>query len=151
MEIDWHYIEFLTRVVLAFLLGALIGWERERHGKHAGIRTYGAICLGACVFGLISAWVPGADPARIAAQVVTGIGFLGAGVIFQSGSSVEGLTTAASLWSVGAIGLAIAFGFYGIGILGTIVLFTTLYMPEMKWWDRVSAKGKRRRQAEKNN
>lgn len=143
---DWQYWEILGRVLLAFSLGALIGWERERHGKHAGIRTYGAIGLGSCVFGLISHSIDHADPTRIAAQVVTGIGFLGAGVIFNSGKLVVGLTTAAGLWSMAAIGLAVAFGQYAVAILSTIVLFCILYMPEISWWEKVSAKRKRRGQ-----
>ncbi len=71
------------RIIIAFLLGGLIGWERERHGGiSAGIRTYGAIALGACVFGILSISINNADPSRIAAQIVTGIGFLGGGLIF---------------------------------------------------------------------
>src|SRR5579862_7302028 len=89
----------ILRVVIAFMLGALIGWERERHGISAGIRTYGSIALGACVFGVVSSSVGGADPSRIAAQVAAGIGFLGGGVIFRQGDYVSGLTTAASLWA----------------------------------------------------
>src|SRR5690348_513081 len=73
----------IGRIILAVFLGALIGWERERHGISAGIRTYGAIAMGACVFGVISLTMTGADPFRIAAQIVTGIGFLGGGVIFR--------------------------------------------------------------------
>jgi putative Mg2+ transporter-C (MgtC) family protein len=97
-------LEIIMRVFIAFLLGGLIGWERERHGISAGIRTYGAICLGACVFGVVSSSIPGADPSRIAAQVVTGIGFLGGGLIFRQGDYVSGLTTAATLWATAAIG-----------------------------------------------
>ena len=98
-------LEIFARVVIAFLLGALIGWERERHGISAGIRTYGAISLGACVFGVLSLSVTNADQSRIAAQIVTGIGFLGAGTIIREREGVKGLTTAASLWVVAAIGL----------------------------------------------
>lgn len=73
-------LEIILRVFIAFLLGALIGWERERHGVSAGIRTYGAICLGACAFCVVSLSIVGADPSRVAAQVATGVGFLGGGV-----------------------------------------------------------------------
>src|SRR3990167_5559069 len=88
--------EMFFRVIVACCLGGLIGWERERHRNivSAGIRTYGAISLGACAFGLLSYYVAGADPSRIAAQVVTGIGFLGGGIIFRQGDFVTGLTTA---------------------------------------------------------
>jgi putative Mg2+ transporter-C (MgtC) family protein len=115
-------LEIFARVVIAFLLGALIGWERERHGISAGVRTYGAISLGACVFGVLSISMEGADPSRIAAQVVTGVGFLGGGVIFRQGDYVSGLTTAATLWATSAIGLAVSFGLYLTSILNCICL-----------------------------
>ena len=96
---DWNLeLLFAVRAIIAALLGALVGWERERHGSHAGIRTYAAISLGACVFGLISSHVSAsADPSRIAAQVVTGVGFLGARVILREQGRITGLTTAATL------------------------------------------------------
>src|SRR5579872_2860146 len=103
-------LEIFARIAIAFALGAFIGWERERHGISAGIRTYGAIALGACVFGIVSLSVAGADPSRIAAQVATGIGFLGGGVIFRQDKYVSGLTTAATLWATAALGLTVAFG-----------------------------------------
>jgi putative Mg2+ transporter-C (MgtC) family protein len=130
----------LFRVFMAFLLGAFIGWERERHGISAGIRTYGAIALGACVFGVISMSIPGADPTRIAAQVATGIGFLGAGVIFRQDKYVSGLTTAATLWSTAALGLAVAFGMYLISILTSILIYLLLYLPRLSWWKKLSGK-----------
>ncbi len=130
----------LFRVCIAFLLGAFIGWERERHGISAGIRTYGAISLGACVFGIVSMSIPGADPTRIAAQVATGIGFLGAGVIFRQDKYVSGLTTAATLWSTAALGLAVAFGMYLISILTSILIYLLLYLPRLSWWKKLSGK-----------
>ncbi len=89
----------------------LIGWERERHRNivSAGIRTYGAIALGSCAFGILSFFVADGDPSRIASQVVTGIGFLGGGIIFRQGDYVTGLTTAATLWATAAVGLAVSF------------------------------------------
>jgi len=149
MDAVLDQIIFLGRITLAFFLGGLVGWEREIHGKPAGIRTYGAICLGACIFGVVSQSIPGADSARVAAQVVSGIGFLGAGLIFHAGDSVEGLTTAAGLWCVAAVGLAISFGFYWIGGMSTAILVGTLYVTRMSWWSKVSAKGKRRKQKTK--
>ena len=130
----------IFRVVLAFLLGGLIGWERERHGISAGIRTYGAICLGSCVFGVLSLSITTADPSRIAAQIVTGIGFLGGGVIFRQGDYVSGLTTAATLWATSAVGLAVAFGFYFVSILTSVLIFLLLYLPRLSWWKKVSGK-----------
>jgi len=134
-------IEVITRICLAFLLGGLIGLERERHGISAGIRTYGAICLGACVFGIVSLSVAGADPSRIAAQVVTGIGFLGGGLIFrQEGNYVSGLTTAATLWATAAVGLAVALGMYMISLLTAVLIYVLLFLPRLKWWKKISKK-----------
>jgi putative Mg2+ transporter-C (MgtC) family protein len=140
--IDWQAdFEVISRIFIAFLLGALIGWERERHGISAGIRTYGAICLGACVFGIVSVTVAGADPSRIAAQVVTGIGFLGGGLIFRQGDNyVSGLTTAATLWATAAVGLAVALGMYLISLTTAILIFALLFLPRLKWWKKISKK-----------
>ncbi len=132
--------EVFTRIVIAFLLGALIGWERERHGISAGIRTYGAISLGACVFGVLSISIVGADPSRVAAQIVTGIGFLGGGVIFRQGDYVSGLTTAATLWATAAVGLAVAFGLYLVSFLTSILIYLLLYLPRLPWWKKVTGK-----------
>jgi putative Mg2+ transporter-C (MgtC) family protein len=139
--LSWQMdLEFLMRVLIALLLGGLIGWERERHGISAGIRTYGAIALGACVFGIVSINILGADPSRIASQVATGVGFLGGGVIFRQGDYVSGLTTAATLWATAAIGLAVAFGMYAISILTSILIFLLLYLPRLPWWKKISSK-----------
>lgn len=132
--------EVFTRIVIAFLLGALIGWERERHGISAGIRTYGAISLGACVFGVLSISIVGADPSRVAAQIVTGIGFLGGGVIFRQGDYVSGLTTAATLWATAAVGLAVSFGLYLVSFLTSILIYLLLYLPRLPWWKKVTGK-----------
>lgn len=131
----------LVQVILAFLAGAVIGWEREQRGGQAGIRTFGYIAMGACVYGLISRHVPWpADVSRIASQVAIGVGFIGAGVIFRVGDHVGGLTTAATLWCVAAIGLAIAFEMYSVSIVSTIVIFIFLRMPRTKVWRKISAK-----------
>jgi len=140
MDIHTH-LTMIFRVLLASSLGALIGWEREYHAHHAGIRTYSAIALGACVFALISLSVGGfADPTRISAQVVTGIGFLGAGVIFRQGSNVGGLTSAATIWATAAVGLAVAYGMYIIGLLTAIIIFLLLFLSRVSWWQRISKK-----------
>jgi putative Mg2+ transporter-C (MgtC) family protein len=138
-------LEIVSRVVIAFLLGALIGWERERHGGiSAGIRTYGAISLGACVFGVVSFSIAGADPSRVAAQVVSGIGFLGGGLIFrqqkEEGHYVSGLTTAATLWATAAVGLAVALGMYTISFLTALLIYALLFLPRLKWWKKISRK-----------
>jgi putative Mg2+ transporter-C (MgtC) family protein len=137
-------LEMFLRVIVACLLGGLIGWERERHGSNkansAGIRTYGAIALGSCAFGVVSLYANSEDPTRIAAQIVTGIGFLGGGVIFRQGDYVTGLTTAATLWATAAVGLAVAFGLYFISFLIAILLYLLLYLPRLSWWKKLSAK-----------
>ncbi|OGT41667.1 MAG: hypothetical protein A3F42_08535 [Gammaproteobacteria bacterium RIFCSPHIGHO2_12_FULL_37_34] len=135
-------LQIVIRVILACLLGCLIGWERERH-RHivsAGIRTYGAIALGSCAFGILSYYITDSDPSRIAAQVVTGIGFLGGGIIFRQGDYVTGLTTAATLWATAAVGLAVAFGLYFVSFLITLLIYLLLYLPRLTWWKKISAK-----------
>jgi putative Mg2+ transporter-C (MgtC) family protein len=114
-DIPMDLTEILRQVgtlVLAVLLGALIGIERERNDRPAGLRTHILVCMGAALFTLVSRDMAGTrfDPGRIAAQIVSGIGFLGAGTIFRQGSLVRGLTTAASLWVIAGIGMATAGG-----------------------------------------
>lgn len=117
-------------LVLAVLLGALIGIERERHDRPAGLRTHILVCLGAALITLVSRDLAGTrfDPGRIAAQIVSGIGFLGAGTIFRQGSFVRGLTTAASLWVVAGIGMATAAGVESmiLGSVAALLVFFTL-------------------------
>lgn len=140
--IDWlAQLNMVVQVILAFLAGSIIGWEREQRGGQAGIRTFGYIAMGACVYGLISKHVPWpGDVSRIASQVAIGVGFIGAGVIFRVGDHVGGLTTAATLWCVAAIGLAVAFQMYTISIASTVIIFIFLRMPRTKMWRRISTK-----------
>jgi putative Mg2+ transporter-C (MgtC) family protein len=139
---DWSTEALMAwRAVIAAVLGAVIGWEREQHGREAGIRTYAAVSLGACVFGLVSAHVTGAtDPTRIAAGVVTGVGFLGAGVILREQGRVAGLTTAATIWATAAVGLAIAYGMYLLGALTALIIFGLLSLHHLPIWRRVKGK-----------
>lgn len=133
-------LDMFFRVIFATLLGAFIGWERERH-RHiisAGIRTYGAIALGACAFGIVSLYIGNADSSRVAAQVVSGIGFLGGGIIFRQGDYVTGLTTAATLWATAAVGLAVAVGLYLVSLLIALLIFLLLYLPRLRWWKKIS-------------
>lgn len=117
----------------ATLLGGVIGWQREHVGREAGVRTFGAVAMGACLFGLVSA---GADDSfRIAAQVVTGIGFLGAGIILKDAGHVIGLTTAASLWATAAIGLLVWRDLHVLAVASTILLLLLLSAP-VKDWER---------------
>ena len=120
-------LEFCLRILLAAACGAAIGFERTRRFKEAGIRTHVIVCAAAALMMIISKYSFGdtgtdTDPARIAAQVVTGIGFLGAGVIFKNGSTVKGLTTAAGIWATAGIGMAVGAGFYWIGLFATVLL-----------------------------
>jgi putative Mg2+ transporter-C (MgtC) family protein len=126
---NWQAEALLAlQVVLACALGGLVGWQREHLGIEAGVRTFAAVSLGACVFGLIYP-----SDTRIAAQIVTGIGFLGAGVIMRGRGHVHGLTTAASLWAVASVGLAVAYGRIVLGVVVTVVLFVLLAIPLKKW------------------
>jgi len=103
----------VAQLAVAGLLGAGIGLEREYRGYPAGIRTIAIVCLGACLFTAMSpTFAPGGDTARVSAQIVTGIGFLGAGVIIREGFNVRGITTAATIWTAASIGIAVAQGFY---------------------------------------
>ena len=128
-------IEILSRLLMAALLGSVIGFERERLNWAAGLRTHMLVCVGACLMMLVSAYgfsdVLGQnnvvlDPSRIAAQVVSGIGFLGAGSILLRGEVVRGLTTAASLWSVAGVGLAVGGGMYTAAIGATVIILIIL-------------------------
>ncbi len=122
-------LELLTKLVLAVLLGGLIGYEREMHGKPAGLRTHILICLGSALFTALSMSFPGnVDPSRIAAGIVTGVGFLGAGAIFRAKDHVEGLTTAADLWVISGIGLAIGMGLYEESVIAAVFVFIVLFL-----------------------
>jgi putative Mg2+ transporter-C (MgtC) family protein len=134
--LDWP--EVLLRLALAAALGAAIGLERELREREAGLRTHLLVSLGSALFTIVSAYgfhaflasgqsVVRADPSRIAAQIVTGIGFLGAGAIIRQGLSVRGLTTAATLWVVAAIGLATGAGYYSAAIVTTVLVLVSLW------------------------
>jgi putative Mg2+ transporter-C (MgtC) family protein len=114
--------EDLLSIIFAVIFGAVIGIERELHGKAAGLRTNILICLGAAVFTIISEQMAidsGASVTRIAAQIVTGVGFLGAGAIIQDRGGIHGLTTAATIWLVASIGMACGARFYQLGFIKT--------------------------------
>ncbi|TVY01056.1 MgtC/SapB family protein [Paenibacillus cremeus] len=128
-------IHITIRLVLAFLLGGFIGFEREQSSHAAGMRTHILVCVGSTLIMLLSIYgfseftsVTMRDPARLAAQVISGIGFLGAGTIMFTGKSITGLTTAASLWVVAAIGLAIGAGFYYAAALTVILVLISLFV-----------------------
>jgi len=122
--------ERLLQLVLACILCGLIGWERERHDRPAGLRTHILVGVGAALISMVSQayFGPGIDASRIAAQIVSGIGFLGAGTIIRQGSAIRGLTTAASLWTVAGIGMAVARGgmLYSVAVAATALVFVVL-------------------------
>jgi putative Mg2+ transporter-C (MgtC) family protein len=118
----------LAKLGIGAVLAGLIGWERERGGRAAGIRTHMLMILGVILFSEVSKAFVGADPSRIAAQILTGIGFLGAGTILRVGPEIKGLTTAASIWAVSAIGMAISVGgaFMIVALVATVFTLLTL-------------------------
>jgi putative Mg2+ transporter-C (MgtC) family protein len=130
------------RLAIGLLLGAAVGFERELHSQPAGFRTHSVVALGSAIFTVVSGYAftgPGADPTRIAAQIVSGIGFIGAGTILQSRGQIRGLTTAASLWAVAGIGMAAGAGLFGVAAIGTVLMLVTLSL-----LDRVEAYARRR-------
>ncbi|HBG27022.1 MAG: hypothetical protein A2Y10_04380 [Planctomycetes bacterium GWF2_41_51] len=127
MQFDW--LDFIS-LTIALVLGSAIGIERELRGKAAGVRTNILICLGSCIFTIISTTLANAEPGRIAAQVVSGIGFLGAGAIIHSGIGVHGLTTAAGIWIVASIGMACGARMYLLAGFSTILsLIVLVFLP----------------------
>ena len=146
MEHLWEYLaEFsfgtvIIRLVLAAVFGAIIGLERSKHGRQAGMRTHILVSIGACLATLMGIYAIeigySADPLRIGAQVISGIGFLGAGIILvQNKSRIVGLTTSAGLWNTAAIGLAVGLGFYeGALICFIVALITAVLLSKVEFW-----------------
>jgi putative Mg2+ transporter-C (MgtC) family protein len=135
-------IEFLTRLIVAAFLGMLIGFEREITGKYAGIRTYGLVSLGAALFTILATDVVfgiwgsnGFDPGRIIGQIVLGVGFLGAGLIFFQKERVYNLTTAAAVWVTAAIGAAAGLQSYGLAISATLISLFILIV--IRWVEEI--------------
>lgn len=140
-------LKLAAHILLAAFLGALIGLERERHVGLAGIRTHAAVAIGSCLFGFISMNIAppsffhtvtgAADPSRVAAQIVSGIGFLGAGVILRDKGRIRGLTTAATVWATASVGLAVANKLYIIAFSTTVIILVLLGLYKvpgfMKW------------------
>lgn len=130
----------LLRLLLALVLGGIVGLEREFRDKSAGFRTLTLISVGSCLFTIISFLITSNSEDRIAANIVTGIGFLGAGVIFKSPKGVNGLTTAASIWAVAALGMGAGAGYYVISIASCLAIFLILvaFNPVEDWLDRIN-------------
>jgi putative Mg2+ transporter-C (MgtC) family protein len=126
----WLQVDLALRLLEAAALGALIGLEREIHDHPAGMRTHLLVSVGAAAFTVLSIYgfpAIGADPARVAAQIVAGVGFLGAGAILKEGATIRGLTTAASLWAVAAVGMAAGAGVPGVAIATTFIVLVSLW------------------------
>jgi len=149
---EWWVI--LGRLFLSIVLGGVVGWEREHAQKPAGIRTHALVSLGSCMFLLIATEGPrlwqvthgsvlnfSVDPTRLAQGVVTGVGFLGAGAIMQSGFSVHGLTTAATIWLVCAAGASVGSGLWQLGVAGTV--FALLVLRGMRFLETAARKQRR--------
>ena len=137
--IDIYSTEFIIRICIAALLGGVLGFEREIHGRPAGLRTHFLVSMGAAVFMMLSPYVAKmepeiiGDPGRIAAQIVSGIGFLGAGAIVKEGVSIRGLTTAASLWVAAAIGMTTGVGSYkGAIVVSGLALIALELLPHIE-------------------
>ena len=134
-HIDIDTLRIFWQLVLAMFFGLIIGLEREYHRKAAGLRTYALVSLGSALFTIISyeglssvTQNPGFDPSRIASQIVVGIGFIGGGLIFQQGDKVLGLTTAAAIWAVAAIGVAVGIGMYSVAAFTTVLVLTVVWV-----------------------
>ena len=136
-----HYIQIenadiLLRIIFSIILGSIIGLERELTNKSAGLRTQIMVCLGSCLFTILSIYgfstavtlYPLGDPSRVAAQIITGIGFIGAGTVLRQGLTVTGLTTASTLWIVAAIGMACGCGKLNIAVVSTILAVAILVL-----------------------
>lgn len=139
--------EILARLLLAFIVGGVTGIERERSNKVAGFRTHILVSLGACIASITSLQlflqyngVANLDPARLSAQVLSGIGFLGVGTIIKTSNGVVGLTTAAGIWSTACIGIAVGYGYYFLAIVSWLIMILVLYI--LKFLDNYLKKTK---------
>ncbi|MDE5653313.1 MAG: MgtC/SapB family protein [Muribaculaceae bacterium] len=145
-SLDVNLTNSLFRMVLSMMLGVVIGAERKRKGQIAGIRTFALITMGSCLAMLLSIYVPqeylglkNGDPGRIAAQVITGIGFLGGGAMIRAKGSVKGLTTAAGIWISAIIGMAVGIGMYVVSIGSTLLILVVLVM--FDWYEHWQSVG----------
>lgn len=128
----------VSKLIVSFLLGAFIGLDRERHGRDAGIRTYAAVCIGATLFTAVANHLVDdvAAASRVIANIVTGVGFLGAGIIYRNNSAgtSHGLTTAATVWCTAAVGVAVGLNMFIIAVVGSSALYFLLSLHHQKWY-----------------
>lgn len=137
MDVKFELI-IVVKLIASFLLGAFIGLDREKHGRDAGIRTYAAVCIGATLFTAIAAHLVSdiAAASRVIANIVTGVGFLGAGIIYRNSNAgtSHGLTTAATVWCTAAVGVAVSLNMFIIAIVGAIALYFLLSLHHQHWY-----------------
>jgi putative Mg2+ transporter-C (MgtC) family protein len=132
-----HYLIFFGQILLSTLLGGLIGSQREHIGKAAGSRTYALVSMGSTLFTMLSESSFGLGSATVAAQIITGIGFIGAGsIIHKNSGGVEGLTTAAGLWAMAAIGMAVGVGWYIQAILGSLLVLVIFMIDSSRFLEK---------------
>lgn len=132
-----HEVKFLISLFSALIAGVIIGAEREQKGKAAGIGTLSFVIAGAAVFTMLSSLIDPASPARLAAQVITGVGFLGAGIIMKNDTKINNLTTAAEIWYCAGIGIALGLGYYSIAFLTLVFAAIVVRLPHPKKKDEV--------------
>ncbi|MDL2215691.1 MgtC/SapB family protein [Ruminococcaceae bacterium OttesenSCG-928-N02] len=142
---DLNLLSICIRFLLALLIGGLLGWERGQKHHPAGLRTYMLVCIGAAMVMMTNQYISivyGGDPVRMGAQVVSGIGFLGAGTIIVTGKQrIKGITTAAGLWTAACCGLAIGIGFYELAVIGGVLVWVVMaFFPRMEYFIRKAAK-----------
>jgi putative Mg2+ transporter-C (MgtC) family protein len=127
-----HYAEIILRLVAATTVSGLIGWERESLHKPAGLRTHMLVGVAATLMTLVSIDALSGEPGRVAAGIITGVGFLGAGTIFRARDHISGLTTAASIWAVAGLGIAIGVGYYVAAAATTVIMLVTLQIRKLE-------------------
>lgn len=154
MDINAELI-IISKLIVSFLLGAFIGLDREKHGRDAGIRTYAAVCIGATLFTAITAHLVNnpADTSRVIANIITGVGFLGAGIIYRNSSvgTSHGLTTAATVWCTSAVGVAVGLNMFIIAIIGSVTLYFLLSLHHIRWYIKWKEKMKKKHGEEQEN
>ncbi|ELY1978434.1 MgtC/SapB family protein [Flavobacterium psychrophilum] len=157
MDIQAELI-IISKLLVSFLLGAFIGLDREKHGRDAGIRTYAGVCIGATLFTAITSHLVNnpADTSRVIANIVTGVGFLGAGIIYRNtgAGTSHGLTTAATVWCTSAVGVAVGLNMFIIAIVAALALYFLLSLHHQKWylkWKKKVIQNHKHRENENND
>lgn len=131
-------LAFVLHLIISIVLGGFIGYDRERDGNDAGVRTYAAVCLGATIFTLIATHLKGdtGSSSRIIANIITGIGFLGAGIVYRNSTKegVQGLTSAATMWATAAVGVAVALNMFIVAVMSALMIYALLSLHHQAWY-----------------